>query len=190
MIRRRAQEPERGQGVVEFALLVPVFMLLLLSMLEFRFVFDHLLTIQYATREGARVGAALAADGGGTIPCATGVDPLIIQAVNRVLQSSGSRVNVAEIQEIRIYKAGTNGGQDALSPGAFNVWNYDTGTGTLRQTSVGWSACTRNNGVNPDSIGVSLVYRYRMQTAVGNVLQFFGGTGGRRSRSRTAPSCR
>jgi Flp pilus assembly protein TadG len=176
VIRRRPRGDERGQGLVEFSLLVPAFLLLLLAMLEFGFVFDHLLTIQYATREGARTGAALAA-GGSSLPCATGVDPLIIQAVNRVLQSNGSRVDVTEIQEIRIYKAGANGSQDLTSPNAFNIWNYSNATHTFTQTSVGWSACVRNNGVNPDSIGVSLVYRYRMQTSLGSVLRFFGGTG-------------
>ena len=44
-------------------MIVPLFMLILLGLLELGFVFDHLLTISYATREGARTGAALA-DGG------------------------------------------------------------------------------------------------------------------------------
>ena len=35
-------------------------MLLLLGMLEFGFIFDQHLTLEYASREGARVGAALA----------------------------------------------------------------------------------------------------------------------------------
>ena len=63
--RRRAASPaapQRGQGLVEFAMLVPVFVLLLLGMLEFGFVFDHTMTLGYATREGARSGAAF---GGG-----------------------------------------------------------------------------------------------------------------------------
>ena len=47
---------ESGQSLVEFAMIVTVVMLLLLGMLEFGFVFDHHLTLEYATREGARVG--------------------------------------------------------------------------------------------------------------------------------------
>ena len=97
---RRWRDGQRGQGVVEFALLVPVFMLLLLAMLEFGFVFDHTLTIQYASREGARVGSALA-DGGGSPGCNT-VDNLVIAAVTRVLTSPGSRVRINEIPTIRI----------------------------------------------------------------------------------------
>ena len=42
--------------MVEFAVIVPVFLLLLMGMLEFGFVFTHNMTLEYATREGARAG--------------------------------------------------------------------------------------------------------------------------------------
>ena len=64
--RSRTRTGKRGQAVVELALLLPVYMLLLLGMLEFGLAFDHLLSISYSTREGARVGAALT-NGGGTL---------------------------------------------------------------------------------------------------------------------------
>lgn len=185
MIRRR-RDGQRGQGLVEFSLLVPVFALLLLAMLEFGFVFDHTLTIQYASREGARVGSALV-NGGGTLGCGSGqspnastVDPLIIAAVTRVLKSPGSRVNVAQIPTIRIYKANASGNE----AGPVNVWTYNTGSTIFEETSVGWAACGRTNEApspskpaGPDSIGVSLTYTYSLQTGLGSVLRFFGGTG-------------
>ena len=65
---------ERGQGLVEFAMLVPFFLLLLLGMLEFGFAFDQNLTLEYATREGARVGSALA-NGGGALAAPPGNRP-------------------------------------------------------------------------------------------------------------------
>lgn len=189
MIRRRGRRPgQRGQGVVEFALLLPVFMLILLGMLEFGFVFDHTLTIQYASREGARVGSAMA-NGGGTLGCNSGqspnaatVDPLIIAAVTRVLTSPGSRVNIAEVPEIRIFQADSSGNQVGSN---VNVWSYTPGAGPsvdgrqldYTQGSVGWAACSRRNGSPVDSIGVRLVYTYRMQTALGSVMSFFGGSG-------------
>ena len=49
-----------GQSLVEYAITVPVFLLILLGMLEFGFAFSHHLTMEYSTREGARTGAALA----------------------------------------------------------------------------------------------------------------------------------
>lgn len=184
---RRRRLRERGQGLVEFTFLVPVFMLLLLGMLEFGFVFDHTLTIQYASREGARVGSALA-NGGGKLGCGTGqspnwttVDPLVIAAVNRVLTSPGSRVTVDAIPTIRIFKAGSTGQE--LGP--VNVWTYSPGAGPdvdgkkldFVESSAGWPACGRTNGNPADSIGVSLAYTYRFATPLGGILRFFGGTG-------------
>jgi hypothetical protein len=178
----------KGQGLVEFALLVPVFMLLLLGMLEFGFLFDHTLTIQYASREGARVGSALANGGGqlgcgaGQSPSAAAVDPLIIAAVTRVLTSPGSRVEVGEIPTVQIYRADTSGNQIGSQ---VNVWTYSPGAGPeidgthldFSESSVGWAACSRTNGATPDSIGISLTYTYRLETALGSVLGFFGGSG-------------
>ncbi len=188
--RLRRRRNERGQGIVEFALLVPVFMLLLLGMLEFGFVFDHTLTIQYASREGARVGAALVFGGGPVASCGTGlnpasddVDPNIIAAVVRVLDSPGSRVDPTKVPTIRIYDADSSGNQIGSN---VNVWTYAAGSGPTidgrpigyTRTSNGWPVCTRTNtGSPPDSIGVALTYTYDFQTALGSVLRFFGGPG-------------
>jgi hypothetical protein len=185
---RRPRRREGGQGLVEFAMLVPVFMLLLLAMLEFGFLFDHLLTIQYASREGARVGSALA-NGGGPLGCGTGqspnaadVDPLVIAAVTRVLMSPGSRVDISEVPTIQVFRADANGG--AIS-GDVNTWSYAPGAGPsvdgrdldYTEGTVGWAACSRSNALPSNSIGVSLTYTYNLETALGNVLRFFGGTG-------------
>jgi hypothetical protein len=56
-----------------------------------------------------------------------------------------------------------------------SVWTFSAGSFT--QASSSWAACGRFNGTPPDSIGVSLSYRYDFQTALGNVLRFFGGGG-------------
>jgi hypothetical protein len=185
--RRGRSTGENGQGLVEFSIVVPVFMLLLLSMLEFGFLFDHLLTIRYASREGARVGSALA-NGGGPLGCGAGqspnassVDPLIIAAVTRVLTSPGSRVRIDEVPSIRIFKANVDGNQ----VGTFvNVWTYTPGAGPIvdgrrldySQGSVGWAACSRSNALPSDSIGVSMTYTYSFQTPLGSALAFFGGS--------------
>ena len=119
MIRiNRTPDPERtrAQSLVEYAVIVPVFFLILLGMLELGFAFSHHLTMEYATREGARTGAALA-NGSDDFPC-NNVDQQIIAAVQRVLTASGSQVNLNQIQSIRIFKAGANGQE--LGP--VNVW--------------------------------------------------------------------
>ena len=46
-----------GQSLVEFALIVPVFMLIAFGIFDFGLAFDSSLTISNAAREGARYGA-------------------------------------------------------------------------------------------------------------------------------------
>ena len=59
MSRRASRRRARGQAMVEFALILPLFLILLMGMLEFGVVFDHRNAMAYAVREGARVGASL-----------------------------------------------------------------------------------------------------------------------------------
>lgn len=199
---RRSGDPRRtarGQGLVEFAALVPVFLLLLLGMLEFGFAFDQNLTLEYATREGARAGSALA-NGGGPLGCDSEasppqspngdtVDPQILAAVQRVLMSPGSRVKPAIGMQVLIWKADAAGAPVA---GKTNTWQYSgsdpvTGVGlgplvdgqniAFTLVSQNWNACTRSNGGTGgvDSIGVSLRHTYTFQTPLGGILRFFGG---------------
>jgi TadE-like protein len=167
---------------VEFSLIVPLFLLILLGMIEYGFVFTHDLTVEYATREGARAGAALA-NGGGTLGCGAGqspnwttVDPLVIAAVERVLTSPGSQVVISRVSKIVIYKANPTTGAD--DQGYREVWTDPSGTGNFVQQpgSSNWKACSRSNAApTPDSLGVSLTYTYNFVTPLAAVLGFFGG---------------
>jgi hypothetical protein len=167
----------RGQSLVEYAMAVPVFMLMLLGMLEFGFAFSHHLGLEYATREGARMGAALGpGDGPDAVPCAE-VDNQIIAAVQRVLDSPGTAVNMAAVQEIRIYLADASGNEN---PSVRNVWKPGAGPTVdgvalfFAEDTSNWDACGRDNGSTPDSIGVAITYTYAYVTPVGN----FMGLGG------------
>jgi hypothetical protein len=180
----------RGQGLVEFSLLVPIFLLLLLGMLEFGFAFDQDLTMEYATREGARVGSALA-NGGGKLGCGPGqspnaatVDPQILAAVQRVLMSPSSRVVPKVGMQVLIWKSDVTGGKSPLTT---NTWAYSgPGTGPVVDgqpiafslVTQNWSACSRTNGGTggPDSIGVSLTNTYTFQTPLASLLRLLGGS--------------
>jgi TadE-like protein len=175
--RRRLRAPERGQGLVEFALVVPLFLLMLFVMLDFGFLLYSRLTVEYASREGARVGAALA-QGGSALPC-TEVDGHVIAAVQRVLQSSGISLRLpnddpakSAVIWVRIYDATTHPDGSGYLAGTFNQWTYlkdggPTVDGTKLSFVAGaqaWDACSRKNGVTPDKIGVAINYRYAWTT--------------------------
>jgi hypothetical protein len=186
---------EHGQAIVEIAYVIPVFLLILLGTLEFGFMFDHHLTLEYATREGARAGAALA---DGTVKdanCGPGpltgpnVDPLVIAAVQRVLESPGSLVNLANVQQVTIYQMPFNG---TTPTGRQNVWKYRPGNAAnpdvpclspaqnldFYEFSHGWDATSaaRTGGAAPDSIGVSISYTYAFQTPLAGITRLLFGS--------------
>ena len=48
---------ERGQAMVEFALVIPIFLMLLLGILQFGIIFNNYITLTDAARAGSRVAA-------------------------------------------------------------------------------------------------------------------------------------
>ena len=151
-------------------------MLLILGAIEFGFMFNSDISLEYASREGARIGSSLV-NGGGALGCAAGrspnaatVDQQIVQAINRVLTGPGSPLSVSNVLEIRIFKATATG---AEVPGSVNVWLPTPGAGPMTpegvrldfsQSSVGWQACSRTYVQPADSIGIAVRYRYHLQT--------------------------
>jgi Flp pilus assembly protein TadG len=166
-------------------MIVPVFLLLLLGLLEFGLIFDQTMTLNYATREGARSGAAFGRGNGATMPCAD-VDKNVIAAVQRILKGPGSRLTLAPSTQIVIYRANASG----TSTGQANTWNYSAGGGPavdgqnldfVLSGAAGWDACSRVTNattvVSPDSMGISIRYTYQFVTPLAAILGFFGSSG-------------
>ena len=177
-----------GQGVLELSIILPVVLLLLTGMVEFGLAYNDLLTVGYATREGSRAGAALAT--GGATSCTgssdpAGVDKAIVASVERILASPGSGLTLADVSAIRIYRAGADG---KPAGSEINVWGYtaaggpdvDPGPGATRLSFVeqahGWDACARRTTGTPDSIGVQVVYTYRLTTPLAAIIDIVGGS--------------
>ena len=57
--RKRMREHRRGQGMVEFALAIPIFLMLVLGIIEFGRMFLMYTSVFAGAREGARYGAAV-----------------------------------------------------------------------------------------------------------------------------------
>ena len=56
MIRKIARD-ERGQAVTEFAVILPVLLLVLFAIFQFGIIFNNYIQVTAAAREGARKGA-------------------------------------------------------------------------------------------------------------------------------------
>lgn len=167
-------------------MVVPVFLLLILGILEFGFIFDHTMTMSYATREGARSGSAFAAGNTTTMICNSSVDidKNIIAAVQRVLEAPGSDVAIANVSRIRIFRATATGGDS----GTGNNWAPGSGPVVdgqalhFAQSGAGsYNACNRVNAwignTPPESLGVAITYRYDYRTPLAGIFAFFGGAG-------------
>jgi len=182
------RDDQRGQGLVEFTMIVPVVILIVISVAELGLAFGNVHTVGYGSREGARVGSALATGrvddcSGGSDPA--GVDTAVISAVQRILKSPGSGIDITEVQEIRIFRATSTGSETS----DVNIWRYtgeqsgpevDPGPGVVRidfsPFSIAWPACQRdNNGSSVDSIGVTVTYTYRFVTPLPSVVNAIAG---------------
>mgnify|MGYP001812062637 CR=1 FL=1 len=187
---RGRRDRQRGQGLVEFTLALPIVVLILLSVAELGLAYGNVHTVGYGSREGARVGSALAT--GGVSDCSGGNDPslvdaTLVSAVQRILKSPGSGVDIAQVTEIRIFKADATGGE---TPGRVNIWHY-TGTQSGPEVDPGpgaehidfnlisgnaWPACSRDNSAaTPDSIGVTVRYRYDFSSPMPAVINAIAG---------------
>lgn len=152
----------RGQALVEFSVVLPVFLLMLMGALEFGAAIDHRTAMAYAVREGARVGASLGK--GGSSP--DSVDPAIVAAVQRGLTDP---ILMENITSIEIFKADAAG-----KPISGKVDRYDR-YGNLVGTA-GWPASSRVPGLSGDSIGVSVKYDFHPITPLASLIGLFFGS--------------
>ncbi len=181
--RQRTLRPERGQSLVEFGLILPILMVLVLGLAEFGFMFAHHQGIEYATREGARTGSGLSNGQNGQNGTPSGttcktIDNQVVAAVQRVITGTGSMVNINYVTQIRIFKYDDT--TKAPATGFINVWTPGVGPTVdgvalkFKQTSGNWGACARDNGATPDALGVDLSYTYHMVTPLGSLLAWGG----------------
>jgi Flp pilus assembly protein TadG len=104
LIRRRRGVPSgndrtaAGQTLVEFALVFPLFITLMLFIIEFAFVFSALLGVNYASRNAA----LSAAEAGNDILA----DCVILAEVEKSIGAPG---NPASIQTVTIYRTDQSG---------------------------------------------------------------------------------
>lgn len=161
---RRGGPRERGQGLVEFAMALPIFILLLMSMIEYGFLYNNILTVQFAARQGVSAAAEVGAG--------DGADCTILKAIETALTVP---IDKTKITEVDIFQSDSSG--DPV-PGAVNQY---TRTGTLDcpgsvdqpYTLVGgegYPQTTRHDAISEglDIVGVRIAYLYNGITPIGS----------------------
>jgi hypothetical protein len=161
--RRSRGSGDGGQSLVEFALVVPIFLLLIMGLIEYGFLYNNVLTVQYASRQGVSIAAEAGA--------VDGADCSILKAVEAALQSP---VNRADVEGVTIFESDFNGNpisgraNQYVRTGAL----YCPGTGTQPYTLVGEEGYPQTERGDTlagglDLVGVFIDYTYHGMTPIG-----------------------
>ena len=170
--------PARGQALIEFALVFPLFWLMLIGLIEFAFAFHAVLSISTASRDAV----VMASEAGNS----SSADCAILHTIELDV---GAPSSAKQIQKVDIYWTDGNG---TVRTGATTTYTRSTVSSincVLRgvsftvpysQTANGYpmnTRCSTRSGcaghVGLDTIGVKITYRYPYHTPYGAVM---GGT--------------
>ena len=186
-----ARRRQRGQGVAEFALIWPIFVVCVMGVIEFGVAFNNLLTVNYASRNAALLGAEAGNNG-----CS---DAIILQSIESDTTAPADRNHITSV---KIYYSNQNGQQipDGGNSGA-NTYLRNTAGSPLTCTfnaqvisvpyqlsgSIGYptanrcnilAGCSSSGGhTTLDTIGVRINYDYHFITPLSAAIGLLQGNG-------------
>ncbi len=183
--RRRSERGSdgRGQSLVEFSLVLPIFILIVIGLIEFAFAFHGLLSINFASRDAALLAAEASSD--------SGADCIILSSIDEDVDAPAKE---AQIEEVRIYWATDTGGVMPGNP--VNVYQRvgsttcslpDGVTLTVPYSLVGAAGYPEDQRCDVlagcggahdtvDTIGVRITYSHVWVTPLASIVSL-GGTG-------------
>ena len=169
---------EKGQAIVEFAMLLPVLVLLLVGLMEFSLVWNSRNTVLFASRDGSM----LAAEGGSL----DGTDCVVLQRIDSDIVSPSTTVRV---QQVSIYWSDRNGDQigsneNLYTRGGTTSCTYADGStitvpytlataGYLESSRCSVLAGCGGSHTSVDTIGVRVTYQHFWMTSY---VRFAGGS--------------
>lgn len=146
--RRRA----RGQAMVEFALVAPLFFLVFFGFIEFALINTSIAGYNFAAKDGARIGSLLGRTD------AT-VDTQIVSDVRNHIAG----IVMATPVKIEVFKA-DEGGNPILSGGSVIENAYDINGNPIGTQS--WPVDNRNDTLlDADYLGVKITFKYTYLTS-------------------------
>lgn len=176
---RKRHRNAGGQAIVEFSLVIVVFLAMLTGMIEFGVAFSVKMQLSFASRD-----AVVAASESGTVPATA--DGAILNLIDKDIMTPASKNKIDHVDIFWATPTGTinNGAYERYTPGGvlFPGWGGWTRTvdlypSTNRCSFIGGSAqgCQASpNHPGPDRIGVSIVYNYAWATPVPGLIGLVG----------------
>jgi hypothetical protein len=176
MFRRRGPttSSERGQALVEFALVLPVLLLLIFGIVEFGLAFNAAVSVNFVSR-----GAALLAAEGGR---AEGTDCMVLRAIEQDMTAPASPTRISRVE---IYWSDPNGDQRASNVNVYTRSGSLTCTYASGSITVPYTLGTEQypetercdvlagcGGLHTtvDDIGVRITYTHLWVTYVGRTI--------------------
>jgi Flp pilus assembly protein TadG len=141
---------ERGQAIVEMALILPLLLFIIVGTIEFSLLLNARNTVSFASRDASM----LAAEGGSR----DGTDCVVLQQVERDLVAPASAIKVTQI---KIFWSDQNGDE--------------VGNNHQLYTRGGSTTCTYGDGTSV-TVPYSLTYAGYLETARCDVLAGCGGS--------------
>ena len=175
----RGERGERGQAIVEVALILPLLVFLIVGIIEFSLLLNARNTVSFASRDGSM----LAAEGGSR----AGTDCVVLQMIERDLVAPASAIKVTRI---KVYWSDQNGDEIGSNHNLYTrsgSTTCDYGDGT--SITVPYSLTSANyiedircdvlagcggSHTSLDTVGVEITYVHLWLTSFGRIT---GGTG-------------
>ena len=161
----RGRRLSRGQAIVEFAMVAPLFLLMLFGFIEFALIGASIAVFNFAAKDAARVGSFL-----GRSDCTADS-----QMVN-VIKGRAAGVVVAHLVKIEIFKSDSTGAYQGTVEDSYD--NTAGSTSDCLQPvggacpafvgllTCGWPPDSRNDSlIDADYLGVRISYNYTYLTA-------------------------
>lgn len=174
-----SKERAAGQSLVEFALVFPIFWIMVIGLIEFSFMFNAVLSVSFASRNAAVVAAEAASSA--TADCS------ILQSVENNI---GVPASAKQISKVDIYWTDDNGvkvsgatttynrtgslactvnGVSFSVPYALSTNGYDDADRCSTRSGCGYDSVGRLHS-SLDTIGVQITYFYPYHTPYGVAL--------------------
>ena len=125
----KIKHDQRGQTATEFALVLPVFCVLLFGVIQFGILFNNYVTLTDATRAGARTGAVSRHEGS----AAPGITEAKVRASAADLDQAKLAVNVSTVGG---WEHGADVKVTATYPYSINLLGWVAASGNLSSTTT------------------------------------------------------
>jgi hypothetical protein len=187
-MRTPSATTDLGQGLVEFALVIPLFLVLLIGVFEFAFALNADLSINYASRDAALLAAEAGRGPGAdcTILRKIEGDPTTGQSADVSAPADRRRILTVEV-----YWSDQNGVPIPVGSPSRNIWTRAGSTACAYPGNLAYTVpytlttnaypelsrcnvlggCAATGGhAGMDTIGVRITYDYRWQTPLQTLL--------------------